>query len=378
MSNVIKVLQFPIRNTNGGITKYAMNNWKFINKNKFHFDFATLSPCLDFENVLTQQGCQVLHIQHTAEENAKKFYDEFRHILRQGHYDIVHLHTSFWKSLWAERATLDEGLSKIILHAHNTNVQAKDEDEQRIIMEQHIKIRNDIDENDYDGYWACSKMAADFLYGDKIASNRIHIMHNAIDLQRFSFKTETRTQIRRELGLTENDFVVGHIGLFLYQKNQEFLLKVIKVLKKYTPHIKLLLAGKGERLQLCRQYVRECGMDNTVIFTGYREDIERVMCAFDLFVLPSRFEGLPFVLIEAQANGLLCYASDTTTTESKVSDNIEYLPLDEGAWIDRIVEAYKLKNCRRDVMEQVAQAGYDLRKQIKVVEQGYVETLGGA
>ena len=219
-------------------------------------------------------------------------------------------------------------------------------------------------------------MAANFLYGNKVHDNRIRIMHNAIDLNRFSFKMHDRLQMREAMGLTDDDFVVGNVGLFLYQKNQEFLLKILHKIKKDFPHLKLVLAGKGQKLQSCRQYVHKHGLENAVIFTGYREDIERVMCAFDLFVLPSRFEGLAFVLIEAQANGLLCYASDTTSHESKVSDNIEYLPLDEDVWIDKIVEAYKLKNCRRDVMEQVAQAGYDLRKQIKVVEQGYMEALG--
>ena len=138
MKNKIRVLQFPIRNTNGGITKYALNNWQFIDKNAFHFDFATLSSHLDFEDTLLQQGCRVWHIQYSAEEDAKKFYDEFRRILHQGKYDIVHMHTSFWKSLWAEQAVADEGSAKTILHAHNTNVQASNPDEQRAAIEQHI------------------------------------------------------------------------------------------------------------------------------------------------------------------------------------------------------------------------------------------------
>ena len=367
----IKVLQFPIKSTNGGITKYALNNWKFIDKKRFQFDFATLSRQLDFEEELIRQGCNVFHIQHTAEADATKFYNEFRSILKQGHYDIVHLHTSFWKSLWAEHAILDDGSAKILLHAHNTNVQIGQANEHDIAMQQHINVRNSLNENDYDGYWACSRMAADFLYGNRIKRNRIQIMYNAIDLERFSFKKASRIQLRKELGIQESDFIVGHIGLFLYQKNHEFLLRIFKKLTLLFPKLKLLLVGKGEQLEKCRQYVKESGLDNNVIFAGYREDVERVLCAFDLFVLPSRFEGLAFVLIEAQTNGLLCYASDTTSRESRISDNIEYLPLDEDVWIDKIVEAYRLKRPRHDATAQIAQAGYDIRKQIKVVEQGY-------
>ena len=367
----IKVLQFPIKSTNGGITKYALNNWKFIDQKRFQFDFATLSKHLDFEEELIQQGCEVLHIQHTAEADATKFYNEFRSVLKHGHYDIVHLHTSFWKSLWAERAILDDGSAKILLHAHNTNVQIGQANEQDIAIKQHISVRNSLNENDYEGYWACSRMAADFLYGDRIKSSRIQIMYNAIDLERFSFKNSSRIQLRRELGIEESDFVVGHIGLFLYQKNHEFLIGIFKKLKPFFPELKLLLVGKGEQLAKWRQYVKESGLEDNVIFAGYREDVERVLCAFDLFVLPSRFEGLPFVLIEAQANGLLCYASDVITLESKVSSNIEYLPLDEDVWIDKIVEAYRLKRPRHDAIAQIARAGYDIRKQIKVVEEGY-------
>ena len=367
----IRVLQFPIKSTKCGITRYVLNNWNFIDKKIFQFDFATMSKQLDFENELIQQGCKVLHIQNYAEHDANKFYDEFRSILKQGHYDIVHLHTSFWKSLWAERAILDDGGAKMVIHAHNTNVQGEQEDERYHVMERHINIRNSLREDENAGYWACSKMAADFLFGDRIQSNRVRIMHNAIDLERFSFKISSRLQLRRELGITDSDYVVGHVGEFVYQKNQDFLLKIFKKIKPVFPNLKLMLVGKGKQLEYCRQYVKELGLENTVIFTGYRDDIERVLCAFDLFVLPSRFEGLAFVLIEAQANGLMCYASDTTSRESKVSSNVEYLPLNEEIWIDKIVKAYHLNFSRENNISQIANAGYDIHKQIKIVEHEY-------
>ena len=120
--NKIKILQFPIANSKGGITNYILQNWKYIDKTKFRFDFATMSHSLDFAEELEEQGCKIYHISCYAEDNIEKFVHEFRNILNNEDYDVVHLHTKQWKSFLVERIAKEMGIKKIIIHAHSTGI----------------------------------------------------------------------------------------------------------------------------------------------------------------------------------------------------------------------------------------------------------------
>ena len=118
----IKILQFPIRSSNGGVTQYALKNWAFINRQYFQMDFATMSPTLNFEDKLRNQGCQIFHISNYAEDNMANFYASFYAIFKHNKYDIVHLHTPRWKSLVAEQAANDAGIDRILIHAHGVSI----------------------------------------------------------------------------------------------------------------------------------------------------------------------------------------------------------------------------------------------------------------
>lgn len=368
MSDKIRVLQFPIGNTKGGVTHYALNNWRFIDKSQFHFDFATMSPYLSIEEDIRKTGADVYHITEYAERNPERFYDEFCLMLKKGEYDIVHLHTAHWKSMVAENAVRDMGVPYVIIHAHNTDVTSAKEDRQ-FEMERHLKLREELRQNDTTGYWACSSLAANFLFGDSISKDKIRIMRNAIELEPFAFDEQIRREVRRELGLSETDWVIGCVGRFAYQKNQEFLLRVMKDLYRQARDCKLVLVGEGEDLDSCKSFVKENALDDVVLFTGYRNDVNRLMMAFDVLAMPSRFEGLAITLIEAQAAGLMCYVSDAVTREAKVTENMEFLPLHKELWIDRLIIHKNIK--RQSMVYDVADAGYDIHKQIKIIEDAY-------
>lgn len=368
MPDKIRVLQFPIGNTKGGVTHYALNNWRFIDKSQFHFDFATMSPYLSIEQDIKDTGAYVYHITEYAEKNPEKFYDELCLILKKGRYDVVHLHTSHWKSMVAERAVKDMGISYAVIHAHNSDVTAAKENRQ-FEMERHLRLRNELQEETGTGYWACSYLAADFLFGSSIPKDKIKVMKNAIELDPFKFDTRVRREMREVLGLSDRDWVIGCVGRFAYQKNQEFLLQVIKGIHKNTNVIKLVLVGEGEDLENCKSFVKENALEDIVLFTGYRNDVSRLMMAFDVLAMPSRFEGLAITLIEAQAAGLMCYVSEAVTREAGITDNIVFLPLQEEIWMEKL--SRKIEIAREQMTGQVADAGYDIHRQIKEIEEDY-------
>lgn len=122
-----RVLQFPVSNNKGGMAQYVWQNWKFIDKTKFQFDFATMSKSLDCADELEAEGCKVHYISCYAEDDRETFVSEFEKILRDGNYDIVHLHTKQWKSFLVEQFAKEAGVKKIIVHAHNTGIGTLDE-----------------------------------------------------------------------------------------------------------------------------------------------------------------------------------------------------------------------------------------------------------
>jgi len=376
--NKIKILQFPIANSKGGITNYILQNWKYIDKTKFRFDFATMSHSLDFAEELEEQGCKIYHISCYAEDNKEKFVHEFRNILNNEDYDVVHLHTKQWKSFLVERIAKEMGIKKIIIHAHSTGIDVLDKNTRRKELQLHNQTLENLTEDVATDFWACSQEAADFIFGDKISKQKIQIMRNAIELSKYVYNPQIRYIYRKSLKIEDDEFVIGNVGRFVYQKNQEFLIKVFAEIKdlernKKTgkPKYKLLLVGAGEREQEYREMVKEYEIEQSVIFTGYRTDIPELLQAMDIFCLPSRFEGLPISLIEAQASGLVCLANETITKEANITGRVYYYKTEVERWVGVVLNLSKKNLQRAKIYEGMLKENFDITQQIKVLEQGY-------
>ena len=365
----IKILQFPIANSQGGITQYVLQNWKFIDKSRFQFDFATMSKKLDFAEELEKDGCQIFYISHYAEEDEKQFNEEFRRILLQGHYDVVHLHTKQWKSFNVERIAKEVGIKKIIIHAHNTGIDTLDEEKRQKEETLHYNVREELTEDIATDYWACSKTAADFLFGDKISPDRIKIMNNAIDITKFRYDEEIRKQYRKQFGI-ENKIVLGNVGRLAFQKNQEFLIEVFAKVYKKNNNLVLFIIGEGELKEQLEEKCKKLGIEQCVFFLGKRQDVFRLYQMLDLFLLPSRFEGLGICIIEAQASGLKCICSDAIPNEAIVSKNVYLEPLESDVWVQDI--EVLINYYERENMDQIIKnAKFDLNDQIQVIEKEY-------
>lgn len=208
---------------------------------------------------------------------------------------------------------------------------------------------------------APSDLAAMHTFGRRAyESGEVFMLRNALDLGYYKYDDVGRASIRRQLGLPNSAKVVGHIGRFQRQKNHEFLLRVFAELCKICNDVVLLLVGKGELEVEARKQVYELGISEKVVFAGVRKDIPQVLSAMDVLVMPSFFEGMPNVVIEAQATGLPCVVADTITTEANISGLVDYISLAarEEKWGTRIIE--RIKGERANTSDAFISAGYEI------------------
>lgn len=221
---------------------------------------------------------------------------------------------------------------------------------------------------------ACSQEAARALFGEKKARNALVIL-NRIDTEKYAFSCEKRDILRKELSLN-GCLVIGHVGVFNTVKNHQFLLEVFREVACRNSRARLLLVGAGRlKNEMCMK-VKQYGLEQKVIFTGHTDRVSEYLCAMDIFVLPSLYEGMPLSAIEAQASGLPCVVSDQVPPEVELTENVAFLPLGGGGmfWADKLLAVKPRSDAdRADSWKAVRDAGYDLRDTGRYVEQLYGE-----
>lgn len=363
-----KVLQMFLSNAKGGRTQYMLNNFKYIDRTIFQMDFVSLSKNLDFSKDLEQRGSKIHYVSCYAEENPQKFINEINQIFNYD-YDIIHIHFAFWRSFIIEEQARKARIKKIILHSHNSGIgAATNQNDAEKLSKQHFELREQISDGMADYFLACSNEAARWMYGDKINSSKIQIIRNGIDIKKYRYNEEKRKELRRMLHI-ESNIVIGHIGRFVYQKNHEFLINVFFGIAKQLPNAKLVLVGTGELENRIKNKVAEMGLAEKVLFLGKRNDIEQILQAMDIFLFPSRYEGFPLSLLEAQASGLSCIAGNVSP-DIVLSKNTKIVELNIEKWINEILKIYSHieRNVNINSLEN-----YDIRKHVKEVEKIYLE-----
>ena len=218
---------------------------------------------------------------------------------------------------------------------------------------------------------ACSRYAGEWLFGRKmVASGKVRILNNAIDVDRFQYNENVRARVRASFGL-EGHFVIGHVGRFCYQKNQEKLIEIFRAVYDADQSARLMLVGIGEDEERIREMARELGLEKQVLFLGARNDVNELYQAMDVFVFPSRYEGLGLAAIEAQTAGLPCVLSTRLPVDASIISETEMLDLEESVqtWTATV---FRKKGCiRRDTSAEIAMHGFDIRNEAKVLEEFY-------
>ncbi|NMA84154.1 MAG: glycosyltransferase family 1 protein [Epulopiscium sp.] len=223
---------------------------------------------------------------------------------------------------------------------------------------------------------AVSKIAGYSAFGKRdVDSGKVAIMPNAIKADKYTFNKNLRQDTRKELNI-ENSFVVGHIGRFSPQKNHEFIIDIFNEIKKKNEHSKLILVGEGPLRSSVKSKVLKLGLEKDVLFLGVRSDVPNLLNAMDTLLFPSTHEGLPGVVLEAQASGLPCIISDKITSEVRITDLVEYLSLDKSAgyWADVVLD-YSSKIIRKNTYDKIVEAGYDTKAVAKWYESYYSNSI---
>lgn len=348
-----------------GTETFMMNVLRFIDPKKVHIDFLVFG-CKPgaYDNEVLDHGSKIFRVPYTPKDFKRKDRSlrDIKRAIVQENYDIVHAHMNALNSP-VLRVMKRWGIPVRISHSHGSQHFVT----QKAIIR--IKERIKLSIPKYaTALLSCSKEAGDFLY----PNHEYIIMNNGIDTDHFRYSLETRNQIRSELNLSEA-FVVGHVGRFNFQKNHDFLIDVFYEILKRIPNAHLMLLGEGELQEKIQKKVSELNIENSVTFLGIRDNMPAYYQAMDAFVLPSVFEGLPYVLVEAQGSGLLCVASNTVDMKSKLTDSFFFESLENPQkWADLIFEH---KDYVRYSSEEVLKTqGYDVKENVKWLTDFYMKT----
>ncbi|MEH7112580.1 glycosyltransferase family 1 protein [Neobacillus niacini] len=308
MASPIKILHVVVNMNRGGAETLLINLYRNIDRSKVQFDFLTCKKGV-FDSEIEEMGGKIHRIPYITEVGHKgyiKALDKF--FLANSYYNIVHSHMDKMSGLIL-RAAKKANIPVRIAHSHNTQSEGN-------FLAKIYKWYAGSNIKKFANYrFACSNAASNWLYGENAESQ---IIKNGVDLTKFSFSNQLRNQVRKELGINSDTFVVGHVGRFNHQKNHTFLIDIFKEYWNKNSNSILILIGDGSLRKQIEQKVRDCNIENHVKFLGIRSNIYELIQAFDVFVFPSLHEGLPVTIMEAQAVGISCLVSDTVTTEVDV------------------------------------------------------------
>lgn len=366
----IKILQKTASMNAGGIEKFLINVEEKINKYEFQFDYFLNSADEQFySEKIRKLGGQIFAPKWKDNKiiNILNRCIKFYKFLKVNKYDIVHINEPLLaSSIYAFLAKF-AGVKNIIVHSHNDHSAEKFNFIQSLLnkLARYIIIHN------ADYYFACSDLAAKWLFGKNVLTNeKYYKIANGIDSEKYTFNAEIRNKMRKSMNI-ENNFIIGHVGRFFEQKNHKFLLKIFKEFLKYEPQAILLLVGDGPLRKEIEEEIIKSKLNDKVILLGVRNDVPELLMAMNIFVFPSLYEGLPVVCIEAQASGLECLLSKNITEEVNFG-RCRYLSLDESPeqWAKLI---YNKKNNGNEQKREniITNTEFDINISIKWIEKFY-------
>jgi glycosyltransferase involved in cell wall biosynthesis len=344
-----------------------MNYYRHFSSGRVCFDFVLRRGGRDFRYREDPAFDGSLHYLTPLSESRRRWAQELRSVIKAGSYSHVHLHSG-WANAIGVIAAMGMPVVRIT-HAHS----------EYPVSTRTVKLRNQIARTSITTLsnvrLACSDNAGRQMFG----AGNFCIIPNVIEYAKFQFEVSTRSQVRASLGLTDDDLVVGHVGAFIPVKNHAFMLDVLRHLHENHPTAKLLLVGSGEENRTAvHRLVESSGLAEHVVLAGQRTDVSEFLCAMDIFLFPSLFEGFGMALLEAQVNGLRCFYSDSIPTEAVISEDQSALSLTDGArsWAQVIGKALIQRpdtGFRRQARSLSTPVTYDASAHAQVLEDIYLK-----
>lgn len=365
-----KVLIVGLSEIVGGTETFLMNYYRKINREHIQFDFLTNKEHIAFEDEIRQLGGKIYKVLST-----KAGYIKYKKSIR----NFFEIHAKEYLAIWMNTSILINldylkyakkyGIKSRILHSHTSrNFKGP------LFGFLHF-INKKISVKKYaTDYWACATAAGKWFYTeDLLRTDSFCVISNAIDVDKYKYNESIRQLYREQLDLGDA-FVLGTVGRLIPLKNHSFMIDILAEILKKRENSCLVLVGDGELFDALKEKANHMGIADKVKLLGSRQDVPQILQTMDVFLLPSEFEGLPLSLLEAQAAGLVCYASDVITDEVKVTSEVNYLPLESGAkkWADTILE--KTNNVDRiQLYEEVKQSRFDIIGATRDLEQKFLK-----
>ena len=368
MNQPIRILHVLGSTNLGGAESRIMDLYRHIDREKIQFDFLVHSTKEGFfEPEIKQMGGNIYYLPSFRVYNYFKYKKACRDFFAaHKEFAAVQGHMTSTASIYLPQAK-KAGVPITIAHARSAGVDAGIKGFITKILRKNLYRKCDY-------MFACSDLAARAVFGDKrYEEGRTIFIPNAVDTKDFAPDEAIRRKIREQYGLLDS-FVIGHVGRFHYAKNHEFLLEVFAKIKEKNADAQLFLLGDGPRRAEMEAKARELGIDKDVIFAGNKNPVAPYYQAFDAFLFPSRFEGMPGTVVEAQAAGLPCLISDSITTQVKVTELVQFLSLEKSAscWADVFLK--QIEDSKECIKEEstLIDTFYDVAYQVKCYEQFYL------
>lgn len=353
----------------GGVEAVVMNYYRHIDHAKIQFDFICDSDSTNISyDEIEKLGGKVILV--SPYQHIISYLKELKVILKEGKYRIVHSHINAL-SVFPLYAAKKVGVPIRIAHSHSTT--NKKEWKKNLLKQ----ILRPFSKRYATDYICCSELAGRWLFGDKVYDNgEVYLLNNAIDLDKFAYDEDVRKAKRKELNISDDTLVIGHIGRFVAQKNHTFLIDIFNELHKQNKNSLLLLAGQGPLIDEIKNKVNDLNLTESVKFLGQRNDVNELYQAFDVFLLPSLYEGLPVVGVEAQAAGCLSILSDDMTKETKVLNSTKFISLNQNAsfWTNEILSSNK-KFVRKNSINEMTNNNFNIKKEAKKIENKYLKEV---
>ena len=323
----------------GGQEKVGKEIGLHIDRTKYEMHYLVFDENKEaYEQELADAGIKVFHLPEPSRGYIQYLKNLYK-LMKENSYDIVHAHTMFncgWVMFMAWYMKVPCRIS----HSHSIKMADYHYSKLAIIYQFVMRAFIRICGTEYIG---CGKAAGEWLYGKRFFEKHGKVVYNGIDTGKFRFSAVKREQMRQQLGL-EDEFVIGHVGHFQKVKNQQFLISLMPEILKRRQNAVLLLLGDGELKEENWNYCQELGIEDQVLMVGNVGNVADYLCAMDVFVFPSLYEGMPLSVIEVQCNGLPCVISDSVPDDVFLTDLVKPLGLNQPRelWVEEICNAKRM------------------------------------